>query len=203
MTIKDKYIRKISLYRYMAITNKILGDDIHKKWNDISNGRRYIREISTTVDKMSEIGQELYHEALYMRHKASPIVTEHIDDIRFGAVILTKGNEKFCGANVEEWGMTLTRHAEMVAIDQMRLAGNAGLDGFMGNTRSKDDIIIDTLMVVGVPESIGKDRPIFPCALCLNYISQFCTSDTMIIAGDLNGNVRITTISELLPEQAF
>lgn len=137
---------------------------------------------------MKEI-QNLCDLAKKAREKAYVPVT----GIKFGAAIKTKSGKIYVGANNEDWSLTLTRHAEMCAIDKMLF--NRGWH--------KDDQIIAIVVVVGNPISLGSSKPIFPCGLCRSYISQFSTNETIVIALDLVGNSRTELLDVLLSDGAF
>jgi cytidine deaminase len=130
---------------------------------------------------------ELYETALEARNRAWAPVT----GITFGAALKTKAGDIFVGANIEEWSLVLTRHAEMVAIDNMI---------FM----KSGDEIIDMLVVVGDPQSLNMSRPVYPCGVCRNYISQFADEDTVIVASNLDGSIyRNSKLHKLLTHRPF
>ncbi len=133
--------------------------------------------------------KELIAKAQNVRERAYPPVT----GIKFGAAILTRSGKIHVGCNIEEYGLTLTRHAEMMAVDSM--LSNRENDG--------DDIIINKLVIVGDPKSTGGSKPLFPCALCRQHISPFSDDETTIIAVDLHGNKRTEKFRNLLPEDPF
>lgn len=148
------------------------------------------------IESLDNDETQLYEHARNIRNVAYPVVT----GIRFGCALLTNAGREYTGANIEEWGMIESRHAEMCAIDNMLL--DRAVNQY-GEAMSKDDITIKKLIVVGDPKKLGKNNPIFPCLSCLNLITQFSDSDTMVIAVDLMGNVRMVRIDELCPERAF
>ena len=115
-----------------------------------------------------------------------------VTGIKFGAALITRGGTIYTGANNEDWSLTLTRHAEMCAVDKM-----------LFNREDKDDQIIDIIVVAGDPASLGLSEPIFPCGLCRSYISQFSTKETIVVALDLDGNSRTKTLDDLLSYRAF
>lgn len=139
------------------------------------------------MDKREKITKlcDLAEEA---REKAYAPVT----GIKFGAALITKSERIFVGANNEDWSLTLTRHAEMCAIDKM-----------LFNRKYKEDQVIDIIVVIGDPKSLCLLEPIFPCGLCRSYISQFSTEETTVVALDLDGNNRVKLLSDLLPDRAF
>ena len=141
----------------------------------------------TESKRMNET-QNLCDLAEKAREKAYAPVT----NIKFGAALRTKSGKIYVGANNEDWSLTLTRHAEMCAIDKM-----------LFNSEVEDDQIIDVVAVAGEPASLGLLKPIFPCGLCRSYISQFSTKETIVIALDLDGNRRVAMLEDLLSDRAF
>ena len=115
-----------------------------------------------------------------------------VTGIKFGAALVTRTGTIYTGANNEDWSLTLTRHAEMCAIDKM-----------LFNREEVDDQVIDIIVVAGDPTSLGLSNPIFPCGLCRSYISQFSTKETIVVALDLDGNRRTKKLSALLSDRAF
>lgn len=115
-----------------------------------------------------------------------------VTGIKFGAALITKSGKIYAGANNEDWSLTLTRHAEMCAIDRMLFA-----------RKNEEDQIIDVIVVVGDSTALGLTDPVFPCGLCRSYIARFSTKDTVVIAKDVNGSARGTVIGDLLPRRAF
>jgi len=115
-----------------------------------------------------------------------------VTGIKFGSALITRSGRIFVGANNEDWSLTLTRHAEMCAIDKM-----------LFNRKYKEDQIIDIIVVIGDPKSLGLLEPIFPCGVCRSYVSQFSTEETIVVALDLDGNNRVKLLRKLLPDRAF
>lgn len=115
-----------------------------------------------------------------------------VTGIKFGAALITKSGKIYAGANNEDWSLTLTRHAEMCAIDRMLFA-----------RKNEEDQIIDVIVVVGDSTALGLTDPVFPCGLCRSYIAKFSTKDTMVIAKDVNDGGNVELIDDLLPERPF
>ena len=115
-----------------------------------------------------------------------------ITGIKFGAALITKSGKIYAGANNEDWSLTLTRHAEMCAIDRMLFA-----------RKDEEDQIIDVIVVAGDPASLGLVEPIFPCGLCRSYIALFSTKATIVIALDVNNGSNVKLLDDLLPERPF
>lgn len=96
-----------------------------------------------------------------------------------GAAILSKTGEIFTGCNVENSSFSLSNCAERTAIFK------AVSDG------SRE---FDKMVITG-----NTDGPISPCGACRQVISEFCAPDMAVILTNTNGNIRETTVGELLP----
>lgn len=96
-----------------------------------------------------------------------------------GAAIITSNDQLFLGCNIENASYGLTNCAERTAIFK---------------AVSEGDTEIKAIAVVGDTEG-----PISPCGACRQVIAEFSTDDTKIYLANLNGDVKETTISEILP----
>lgn len=96
-----------------------------------------------------------------------------------GAAIVTNNDEVFLGCNIENASYGLTNCAERTAIFKAVSEGATE---------------IKAIAVVGDTEG-----PISPCGACRQVIAEFSTDDTKIYLANLNGDVKETTISEILP----
>ena len=96
-----------------------------------------------------------------------------------GAVVVSKKGEVYTGCNVENASYGLTVCAERNAI-------------FKAVTEGEREFSL--LVVVGDTEG-----PCMPCGACRQVIREF-GSDIKIIAANLSGESKETTIAELLPE---
>jgi cytidine deaminase len=96
-----------------------------------------------------------------------------------GAAIITNNDKVYLGCNIENASYGLTNCAERTAIFKAVSEGNTE---------------IKAIAVVGDTEG-----PISPCGACRQVIAEFATDDTKIYLANLNGVVKETTISEILP----
>lgn len=96
-----------------------------------------------------------------------------------GAALLAKTGEIFTGCNVENASYGLTNCAERTAIFK---AVSEGVQTF------------DKLVITG-----DTDGPISPCGACRQVISEFCATDMPVILTNIRGEIKETTVSELLP----
>ena len=96
-----------------------------------------------------------------------------------GAAIVTNNDDVYLGCNIENASYGLTNCAERTAIFKAVSEGATE---------------IKAIAVVGDTEG-----PISPCGACRQVIAEFSTDDTKIYLANLNGDVKETTISEILP----
>lgn len=98
-----------------------------------------------------------------------------------GAALLCKDGSVYVGSNVENASYPLSMCAERNALY------SAFMDG-----KSKEDFV--AMAVVG-----DTDSPITPCGACRQVISELFPMNAPIYMANLRGDVKETTIAELLP----
>lgn len=98
---------------------------------------------------------------------------------KVGAALLTKEGKLFVGSNIENSSFSLTCCAERVAIFKAVSEGNV--------TFSKLAIIANS------------EGPISPCGACRQVMAEFFDDDVNIYLTNLKGELRVTSISQLLP----
>lgn len=98
-----------------------------------------------------------------------------------GAVVLTKDGKLFNGTNVENASYPLCMCAERNALY------HAYMNGYTRNDFVALALIADT------------DEPCAPCGACRQVISELFPENATIIMANLKGNIKETTIAELLP----
>lgn len=96
-----------------------------------------------------------------------------------GAVLVTDDDETILGCNVENASYGLANCAERTAI-------------FKAVSEGKRKFKM--LVVIGDTEG-----PISPCGACRQVISEFCAKDMPVIMTNLRGDIKETTVGELLP----
>lgn len=96
-----------------------------------------------------------------------------------GAAVLSETGEVFTGCNVENASYGLSNCAERTAIFKAVSEGSREFDKMVitGNT----------------------DGPISPCGACRQVISEFCAPDMPVILTNVDGEIKETTVAELLP----
>jgi len=100
-------------------------------------------------------------------------------NFKVGAAVLTANQEVFLGCNVENASYGLTNCAERTAI-------------FKAVSEGEQEIV--AIAIVGDTEG-----PVSPCGACRQVIAEFATEQTKVILANLKGDVRETSIQELLP----
>ena len=98
-----------------------------------------------------------------------------------GAALLTKDGKVFLGANVENSSYPLCMCAERNALY------NALMDGY-----KKEDFVALALIA-------DTDEPCSPCGACRQVMSELLPREIRIFMSNLKGDVKETTIDELLP----
>ncbi|MGY3766752.1 cytidine deaminase [Vagococcus vulneris] len=96
-----------------------------------------------------------------------------------GAALLTEGNQIYAGCNIENASFGLTNCAERTAIFKAVSEGHKEFKH---------------LVVIG-----QTDEPISPCGACRQVLVEFCKPDMPVTLCNLNGDLKETTIQELLP----
>jgi cytidine deaminase len=98
-----------------------------------------------------------------------------------GAALLDKEGHVHHGCNVENAAYGPTNCAERTAMFR------AIADGHAPGSFSAMAIVGDT------------EEPIAPCGVCRQVMLELCDPDMPVILGNLKGDIRETTIRELLP----
>ncbi|MGG1575153.1 cytidine deaminase [Fictibacillus sp. NRS-1165] len=119
--------------------------------------------------------KRLVEKAIEARQKAYVPYSK----FQVGAALLTENDSLFLGCNIENASFGMTNCAERTAIFK---------------AVSEGEHTIKAIAVVG--DTAG---PISPCGACRQVIAEFCSTDTKIILANLKGDIKETTISELLP----
>lgn len=121
--------------------------------------------------------EELVYEAI----EARDLSYSPYSKFAVGAALLTTDGEIYRGANIENASFGLTMCAERNAIY------NAYCHGI-----SQDDI--EALAIVA-----DTELPVSPCGACRQVISELFPHDKKIYLANLKGDIKETTVDELLP----
>ncbi|WP_416367243.1 cytidine deaminase [Paenibacillus sanfengchensis] len=98
-----------------------------------------------------------------------------------GAALLDQNGHVHHGCNIENAAYSPTNCAERTAMFR------AIADGLKPGTFQAMAIVGDT------------DGPIAPCGVCRQVMLELCGPDMPVILGNLKGEIRETTVAELLP----
>ncbi|RED65724.1 cytidine deaminase [Cohnella lupini] len=98
-----------------------------------------------------------------------------------GAVLVDSQDRLHYGCNVENAAYSPTNCAERTALFR------AIADGCQAGEFKALAVIGDT------------DKPITPCGVCRQVIAELCDPEMPVILGNMQGDSRVTTMSELLP----
>ncbi|MDR6225041.1 cytidine deaminase [Desmospora profundinema] len=96
-----------------------------------------------------------------------------------GAALTTSDGRVFRGCNVENASYGLCNCAERTAVFK---AVSEGADSF-----------------AAVAVVANTEGPVSPCGACRQVLSEFCRPDVPVYLADLKGNVKETTVGDLLP----
>lgn len=102
-------------------------------------------------------------------------------NFRVGAVALDDDNQLHYGCNIENAAYSPTNCAERTAL-------------FRAVADGKRPGQFQVIAVIG-----DTSDPITPCGVCRQVMAELCGPDMPVVLGNLNGEYRITTVSELLP----
>lgn len=98
---------------------------------------------------------------------------------RVGAALLTGNGKVFTGVNVENASFGATNCAERTAVFKAVSEGERNIKA--------------------IAVASDSDDFVFPCGICRQVIAEFCDKDTRIICSRKNGEYKVYTPDELLP----
>jgi cytidine deaminase len=102
-------------------------------------------------------------------------------NFQVGAVFMDAAGHLHAGCNVENAAYGPTNCAERTAMFR------AIADGKQAGEFQVAAVIGDT------------DTPITPCGVCRQVMVELCKPDMPVVLGNMRGDYRVTTVSELLP----
>jgi len=119
--------------------------------------------------------QDLIRQAKGARERA------YVPYSRFpvGAALLLASGEVVTGCNIENASFGLSNCAERTAIFKAVSEGKTSIKHIA--------VIADT------------DGPVSPCGMCRQVFAEFCSADTPVVLTNLKGDLKETTVGELLP----
>ena len=102
-----------------------------------------------------------------------------------GAALQTFDGEIYCGCNVETASYGLTCCAERTAVFAAVAAGRRRFSA---------------IAIAGGPAKAPIAPFTTPCGACRQVLREFDTGDMLVILQDATGQLRATTLAQLLPE---
>ncbi|AMX82859.1 cytidine deaminase [Geobacillus subterraneus] len=112
--------------------------------------------------------------------KARELAYVPYSKFKVGAALLTKNGSVYRGCNIENAAYSMCNCAERTALFKAYSEGETEFAALA--------VIADT------------PRPVPPCGACRQVIAELCPGDMNVILANLNGDVKIVTVGELLPE---
>lgn len=100
-----------------------------------------------------------------------------------GAALKTKSGKIYTGCNIENGAYTPTCCAERTAFVK---------------AISEGETEFEEIAIVGGTDGHFDDY-CFPCGVCRQFISEFCSSDFKITMGKDNGEIKTYELSKILP----
>lgn len=100
-----------------------------------------------------------------------------------GAALLAESGKVYLGCNIENASYTPTNCAERTAFFKAVSEGERGFSA---------------IAVAGWPKD-GESGFAYPCGVCRQVMMEFCKPDTFKVIVTSGGEIRVHTLSELLP----
>jgi len=119
--------------------------------------------------------KQLIEEAKVAREKAYVPYSK----FKVGAALLTVDGKIYHGCNIENAAYSMTNCAERTALFKAVSDGDTEF--------AKLVVIADT------------EGPVSPCGACRQVISELCSKDMLVVLTNLNGDIRETSVGDLLP----
>lgn len=121
--------------------------------------------------------QELIKKAIEARNLSySPY-----SKFKVGAALITKNNEIYLGANIENSSYGLSMCAER----------NATFNAYCHGVKKED--------IVAIAIVADTEKPCSPCGACRQVLNELLPESAKIYLGNLKGDIMETDISSLLP----
>lgn len=121
------------------------------------------------------------HQLLTFAIEARAHAYTPYSNFKVGAVLLCEDGQTISGCNVENAAYSPSNCAERTALFSAIATGHAPKS-------------FKALAVIG-----DTSEPITPCGVCRQVMSELCDPDMPVIMGNLAGEIKQTTVSELLP----
>ena len=124
-------------------------------------------------------GEEEKKKMLELAREAMTFAYVPYSHFRVGACLKTADGRYYTGCNIENAAYGPTNCAERTALFK---AVSEGMRSF-----------------IALAITCSGDRPAFPCGVCRQALSEFCSPEMPVFCADREGNTVDTTLGELLP----
>jgi len=98
---------------------------------------------------------------------------------RVGAAVLAESGKAYTGVNIENSSFGATNCAERTAIFKAVSEGEK--------------------KIIKIAIASDSDDIIYPCGICRQVMTEFCGKETIIICSKKNGEYKVHTLNEILP----
>jgi len=119
--------------------------------------------------------EELIKEAI----KARSLAYVPYSKFKVGAALLTSNGKVYHGCNIENAAYSMCNCAERTALFKAYSEGDKEYEAIA--------VVADT------------DRPVPPCGACRQVMFELCPKEMKVILTNLQGDIKVTTVGELLP----
>lgn len=121
----------------------------------------------------------MLEQLIFEAKKARETAYTPYSNFKVGAALLTKSGAVFHGCNIENAAYSLCNCAERTALFSAYAAGERDFN---------------TIVVVA-----DSPRPVPPCGACRQVMSELCPGDMPVTLTNLKGDLKQTTVKDLLP----
>jgi cytidine deaminase len=120
-----------------------------------------------------------YAGLLIIAEEAAEYAYVPYSHFKVGAALLTAGGKIYTGCNVENSSYSATICAERTAAVKAVSEGHTDF--------------------AAIAIACGEDKPVFPCGVCRQFLSEFSKDMKIVIGSTSKGLLEIYGIGELLP----
>ena len=128
---------------------------------------------------MNHLSMETLDDMLEKAFQASKKAYAPYSGFRVGACLRASSGREYGGCNVENAAFTPTNCAERTALFTAVYEGEREFDG--------------------IAIACSGSGPAFPCGVCRQALSEFCSPDMPVYCCGMDGKAVLMTLGELLP----
>ncbi len=122
----------------------------------------------------------VYEDLVKLAFDAKEYAYAPYSNFRVGAALLTDNDRVYTGVNVENVSFGATCCAERTAVFKAVSEG--------------------VKVIKAIAIASDSDEMIFPCGICRQVLAEFGSEDMKVICTKKNGEYKIYTLGELMPE---